>query len=217
MTRLQKYLSERGIASRRTCAEIIKSGRVSVNGMTVLEPGHRIDPASDAVNIDGNKIPEKEQHRTIIIYKPRGYICSKSAHQGKTVFELLKNIPESLVTVGRLDKNSEGLLLMTNNGGLANLLTHPRYEQSKVYEVTVSGHIDKRVMEHLNSAMVVDGHRIRPAKVRKLRLSSRPNRHVLEFILQEGRNRQIRHMCSAVGLRIHRLVGQELKTLHSKD
>lgn len=214
--RLQKYLAERGVASRRGSAVIIADGRILVNGTRILEPGYDVRP-DDEVLMDGKQLPSlREKHRTILLNKPRGYICSRSSAQGKTVFELVTNIPERLVTVGRLDKNSEGLIIMTNNGDLANRLSHPRYKQEKIYEVTVSGRIDKSVLNKLNSRMVIDEYRIEPVKVSLLKESSVNNRSVLEFVLTEGRNRQIRSMCRLVSLTIHRLVRTRIKNITLK-
>jgi len=205
--RLQKYLAERGIASRRKCAEYVQAGRVKINGVISIEPGLRLDPAKDTVSLDGKTLSKShERFRTIILYKPKGYICSTSDRDGKTVYELIKDIPERLVPVGRLDKDSEGLLLMSNDGDLVNRFTHPRFEHKKVYEVTVSGPLDDTVIRKLRSQMIIDGYSIQPAKIEKIKTDPRTKRHLLRFTLKEGRNRQIRNMCEQVGLIIYRLV-----------
>ncbi|MDD4873204.1 MAG: pseudouridine synthase [Kiritimatiellae bacterium] len=205
--RLQKFLAERGTSSRRKCAGIIQEGHITVNGTVVREPGFRVDPVIDVICRDGKQLGSiKERHRTIILYKPRGYICSTSDKDGRTIYELIKGIPERLVPVGRLDKNSEGLLLMSNDGNLTLKLTHPRFEHEKTYEGTVTGMVDGHVLQKLRSRMLIDGYRIQPAKVNLLRKNTATGRIVLQFVLKEGRNQQIRKMCDQAGLEIHRLV-----------
>ena len=144
-----------------------------------------------------NKIvsPDTPSHRTIMLYKPRGYICSASAKQGRTVYELINKINEQLVPVGRLDKDGEGLLLMSNDGNLINNLTRPRFQQEKTYHTTVSGDLDDRILKTLQSRLLIDGYRIQHAKVTILSKSQEAGHYILEFILKEGRNRQIRKMC----------------------
>ena len=226
--RLQKYLAERGVASRRGAAELIASGRVQVNGVIVTEPGFRVSSSETSVTCDGRHVmPEPAGHRTLLLYKPRGTICSASSRHGRTVLDLLPTLTERLVPVGRLDKNSEGLLLLSNDGDLVNQLTHPRYGHRKIYHVTVSGQLTGRTLQRLQSRMLIDGHRIQPVEVRVLtrnepggaqakrlphvapascRCLPPVGRTRLEFILKEGRNRQIRKMCALVSLRVHRIL-----------
>lgn len=205
--RLQKYLAERGIASRRHAAELISAGRVAVDGVATTEAGYRVDPARSRVTFDGRPLPpQRLVSRTILVHKPRGVICSASSKQGRTVFDLLPPFPERLVPVGRLDKNSEGLLLLSSDGNLVNRVTHPRFGHAKTYRVTVSGPFTRRTLERLRSRMLIDGHRIQPARVRLLGEGSLPGRVRLEFVLREGRNRQIRKMRALVSLRVHRIL-----------
>jgi len=212
--RLQKFLAERGVASRRTSAKYIADRRVRVNGRIVTEPGIHVNPEKDTVMFDNRIIPGKKGPLcTIMLYKPRGYICSTSSKDGRTIYELIKEINERLVPVGRLDNNSEGLLLISNDGGLVNRLTHPRFEQEKAYRVTVSGTLDSSTLKILRSPLLIDGHRIRAAEVRILRKGDNSQRFILEFILKEGRKRQIRRMCRIAELRIHRLVRVRIKNL----
>jgi len=215
--RLQKYLAQAGVASRRASAQLIRDGRVSVNGEPVAEPGHAVDTATDEVTVDGAAIALPSEKRTIMMYKPRGYICSSSSAQGKTVLDLIEGIAERLFPVGRLDKDSEGLLLLTDDGDLANRLTHPSFGHSKRYEVTVSGSVTKEVLTTLNGPMTIDDYQTRPACVtlEKQRRESGKSQLVIE--LKEGRNRQIRKMCEAVGLRIHRLVRTHINNLTLQD
>jgi len=216
-TRLQKYLSARGVVSRRRAAALIRAGQVLVDGEVITEPGMRIPPRASTVTINGVPVEgEFPPARTILLYKPRGFICSRSSSQGHTVCELFDPTEENLVTVGRLDKNSEGLLLLSNDGGLVNRLTHPRYGHRKTYRVTVSGQPGAAAMRVLRSTMDIDGYRIRPAEVKLLRKANREGRFILEFTLCEGRNRQIRRMCELAGLNVHRLVRTRMAGLSLK-
>jgi 23S rRNA pseudouridine2605 synthase len=204
--RLQKYLAERGVDSRRHCARIIEEGRVAVDGKVVTEPGFRVAPEGAAVSIDGKPVDaSRPRPRTLVLYKPRGYICSRSGEQGKTVFELLPPGSDTLVPVGRLDKDSEGLLLLSSDGELVLRLTHPRFGHRKVYEVSVSGNLTPDVLHLLRSPLVIEGHTTSPADVKVVAERRDVGRTKLLISLREGRNRQIRHMCEQAGLRIHRL------------
>jgi len=233
-------LAERGVASRRGSAEIIGAGRVAVNGAVVDEPGLRVDPAVDCIRVDGVDLPvDGEATRTIVLYKPRGYICSRSDTDGKTVYELLKDISERIVPAGRLDKDSEGLLLLSNDGGLIAHLTHPRFGQEKVYRVTVSGSLAPEIVAQLESPIDIEGYTTVPARVTVVkrgnsRTIEQPNsrttkagmprrereareeRGVIEVVLREGRNRQVRRLCERSGLRVHRLVRTRVGDLSLK-
>jgi len=212
--RLQKYLAERGTASRRAAAELIRQGRVQVNGRSVQEPGWRVHPERDRVTVDGRELPRHpERARTVMLNKPRGYVCSASPRDGRTVLSLLRGVRERLVPVGRLDKDSEGLLLLSNDGGLILRLTHPRFEQEKCYRVTVSGAVDDAALAVLRAPYDFDGYRTRPAQVRRLDGGAKPGSAVLEFVLREGRKRQIRRLCEAAGLRVRRLVRTRIRRL----
>ncbi len=213
MIRLQKYLAQAGIASRRASERLILDRRVAINGETATTPGQSIEKGVDVITLDGDIVELSEKQRTLLLHKPRGFICSASTSQGKTIFELLTDIEERLFPIGRLDKNSEGLLLLTNDGELANRLTHPRYGQLKRYEVTVSGTIDDTVLRKLNGTMTIDDYQIIPATVTVQETCHDPDVHILIFELREGRNRQIRKMCKSVGLHVQRLIRTQLKTL----
>jgi len=218
MIRLQKYLSERGVASRRTAAALIEAGLVKVNGRLVTEPGARLDPDDCSITVRDEPIgPDVPATRTILLYKPRGYICSRASGQGHTVYELLGEEEQKLVPVGRLDKNSEGLLLLSNDGALVHRLTHPRYGHQKTYRVTVSGNVSARTLDLLRSRMNIDGYRIQPVDVTvQTRKETELDRTVLQFSMGEGRNRQIRKMCEQAGLKIHRLVRTRMGKLSIK-
>ncbi len=197
--RLQNVLSHAGVASRRHAAELIASGRVTVDGLVVTEPGARF-PADARVKVDGREIAGAERKRTVMLYKPVGVLSAMSdPFGGKTVADLVKT-PERLVPVGRLDKDSEGLLLMSNDGALVNRLTHPRFEHEKTYVVRVAGKwTDEKLAVLRGPVTMPDGYVTRPVPVEVLK-SQENNVHVLLFKLREGRKRQIRYTCSAAHL-----------------
>ena len=200
--RLQNVLARAGIASRRGSAALIESGRVTVDGVVVCEPGTRVDPGIVAIAVDGRRIGSAERKRTIMLYKPVGVLSSMSdPFGGRTVADLMRGqIGERLVPVGRLDKDSEGLLLMSNDGDLALKLTHPRYEHEKTYVVRVAGRWSDDKMRILRSSVKMpDGYMTRPVPVDLIGVG-RDNVHELRFRLHEGRKRQIRYMCSAAHL-----------------
>ena len=200
MERLQNILAHAGIASRRKSAEIIAEGRVSVDGIIVKEPGVKFDPSAVKIKVDGRELQIVESKRTVVLYKPTGVLSSMSdPFGGRTVAELV-DVSERLVPVGRLDKDSEGLLLMSNDGDLVNKLTHPRYEHRKVYLVKVAGRWNEEKLALLRSSITLDdGYTIRPVPVEVVR-EWENNTRLLKFTLSEGRKRQIRKMCSAAHL-----------------
>ncbi len=202
MERLQNVLAHAGIASRRKAAEIIAAGRVTVDGLVVREAGARVDPTVARIKVDGKPLAGAERKRTIMLYKPAGVLSTVSdPFGGETVAALIRGkIPERLVPVGRLDKDSEGLLLMSNDGDLTLRLTHPRFEHEKTYIVRAAGHWSEDKLRTLRSEIEMpDGYRIRPVPVEVLRVGEN-NVHLLRFRLREGRKRQIRYMCSAAHL-----------------
>lgn len=202
MERLQNILSHAGVASRRHAAELIESGHVTVDGIIVNEPGSRFDPAAVKIAVDGRGISAAEKKRTIMLYKPVGVLSSMSdPFGGKTVADIV-DCGERLVPVGRLDKDSEGMLLMSNDGDLTLKLTHPRYEHEKTYIVRAAGKWSEEKLRTLRGRIKMpDGYEIRPCPVRVLEDDNwEPNVTMLEFRLREGRKRQIRYMCSAAHL-----------------
>lgn len=204
--RLQNILARRGVASRRHAAALIAGGAVRVNGAVVREPGFRVAAGRDEVTVDGKLLPGREEEpHTVLLYKPRGLICGADNSQGETVCDLMRQeYAERLVPVGRLDKQSEGLLLLSNDGGLIQVMTHPRYGHTKTYVARVLGRLTDEKLALLRSRMVIDGYRIRPVEVEVLKAGA-DNVHRLAFTLAEGRNRQIRKMCAAAGLDILKL------------
>ena len=199
MERLQNILARAGVASRRGAAALIESGVVTVDGLVVREPGARFDESAQ-VRVNGRPVAAGERKRTIVLNKPVGVLSTMSdPFGGRTVAELVKT-PERLVPIGRLDKDSEGLLLMSNDGTLVNELTHPRFGHTKTYIVKVAGRWSAEKLATLRSPLTLDdGYTIRPVPVEVVR-DFGDNTRLLKFVLGEGRKRQIRKMCSAAHL-----------------
>ena len=204
MERLQKFMAEAGVASRRACEELIRQGRVTVNGETA-SLGRSVEPEQDRVELDGKPV-QKEQRRTVILlYKPRGVVSTSSDPEGRrTVQDYFREIPERLYNVGRLDLNSEGLLRMTNDGALANRLTHPRYGVEKTYYAVCDGRLTASEAARLTNGVELEDGMTAPARVDAVRTTQRGDTSFL-ITIHEGRNRQIRRMLEAVGHRTLRL------------
>ncbi len=202
--RLQKLISGAGIASRRAAEELILAGRVSVNGETAAL-GMSADLETDAVTVDGVPLRAPEERMYIMLNKPRGYVTTLSDEKGrKTVAGLVQGAGRRLYPVGRLDLNSEGLLIMTDDGEAANALMHPAHEVEKVYVVTVQGRATPKQIAAMEALRAVGGKPISPADIKPLRPDGENSR--LRFTIHEGRNRQVRRMCESVGLNVRRLV-----------
>jgi len=201
--RLQKILAQAGLGSRRACEELIVQGRVTVNGETVRELGAKADPESDEVRLDGERVRE-ERKRYFLLDKPRGYVCSNSDEQGrKRAIDLLKHVSQRTYKVGRLDIDSEGLIVVTNDGEFANLLTHPRYGVPKTYLAEVEGEVTAEGCAELRRGLHLSYGK---ASIDSLRVvKSGKERSLLEITLKEGRNRQIRRMLAALGHEVKRL------------
>lgn len=202
--RLQKILSARGVASRRRAEEIIAAGRVTCNGR-VCTLGESADPDVDTILIDGKPLPQAEQRIYIMLHKPRGYVTTLSDEKGrKNAAQLVADCGQRVYPVGRLDMDSEGLLLFTNDGDFANRLMHPKHEVKKSYRVTVTGFSDEALLA-LERPIVLDGYKIRKPEVKKFR-SGADGKAELQVTIREGRNRQVRRMCAAAGMDVVRLV-----------
>lgn len=211
--RLQKFMADMGVASRRKSEELIKAGKVKVNGH-IAQIGDKINPRKDLVSIGKNKITNVKKRKMVYIMlnKPRGYVTTVSDELGrKTVMDLVKDIDERIYPVGRLDKDSEGLLILTNDGSFTNCLTHPSHNYAKVYRVTVRPSVNDEILYNLRNGIEIDGRKTAPAEVTVL--EEQENRVVLEFILHEGRNREIRKMCESQGLEIARLKRNSIGSL----
>lgn len=200
--RLQKLLSAAGICSRRAAEAYISEGRVTVNGETA-QLGWKADPEKDDIRLDGQAVGGTERHIYLMLNKPRGYVTTLSDEKGRrTVAELVQGCGQRVFPVGRLDLDSEGLLLLTNDGAFMQLLTHPSHEVTKEYHVSVYGEI-RGAAERLRAIRELDGERIRPAGVRVLKSAERTAE--LSVTIHEGKNRQVRRMCAACGLTVKRL------------
>lgn len=203
--RLQKLISSAGLASRRAAEELIKQGRVEVNGETA-SLGMSADPELDDIRVNGKRLRISGTRVYIMLNKPRGYVTTLSDEKGrKTVAELVKGAGRRLYPVGRLDLNSEGLLIMTDDGEAANALMHPSHEVGKTYRVTVSGREPEAAVRELEALREVEGEPIRPAQV-SLAGETGEGKYMLDVTIHEGRNRQVRKMCAAAGLEVRRLV-----------
>ena len=201
--RLQKIIAASGLASRRAAEELIAAGKVCVNG-AVASLGDRADAERDKITVDGKSLAPAEEKVYIMLNKPRGYVTTLRDEKGRrTVAELVSELGLRLYPVGRLDMNSEGLLIMTNDGDLAERLMHPRGGAEKCYRTTVEGENIPAAAEKLKESMLIDGYRTRGARVEIERLSEKGG--VLLVTIGEGRNRQVRKMCEQVGLRVTRL------------
>lgn len=209
--RLQKIISTAGVASRRTAETLIAEGRVSVNGEAVRELGSKADPERDDIRVDGRRVKAPARRRYILLNKPRGYITTRSDPEKRpTVIDLLTTggVREYVYPVGRLDYDSEGLLLLTSDGALAEKLTHPRHGIGREYHVRVRGVPDDREIDRLRKGIALDGERTSPATVdlhKVIESSSHGPDAILSMVIYEGRNRQVRRMCEAIGHPVSRL------------
>ena len=198
-------MAEQGVASRRKSEDLIRAGKVKVNGH-IAEIGMKINPRKDLVTVGKQKLTNVKNRKMVYIMlnKPRGYVTTVSDELGrKTVMDLLPDFGCRIYPVGRLDKDSEGLLLLTNDGSFTNCMTHPSHEYAKVYRVTVRPAVNDEILFNLRNGIEIDGRKTSPCEVTVL--TEEENRVVLEFILHEGRNRQIRKMCESQGLEVARL------------
>ena len=200
--RLQKILSARGIASRRKAEAMIEAGLVTVNGLTAAL-GDTADPETDEIRIQGKPLPKQEQYIYIMLHKPRGYVTTLSDEKGRpNAAQLVADCGTRVYPVGRLDMDSEGLLLFTNDGAFANSLMHPKQEVKKTYEVWVTGYRPGSEIQ-LSKPITLDGYTIRPPKVKFLRAEGQKAKFLVT--IHEGRNRQVRRMCEAAGMHCTRL------------
>jgi 23S rRNA pseudouridine2605 synthase len=208
--RLQKVLSQAGVASRRAAEKLIADGRVSVNGKTILTMGVKVDPQKDDVRVDGSRIKAAARLRYILLYKPTGFVTTRSDPQRRrTVIDLLAatGIRGYFYPVGRLDYDSEGLIILTNYGSFAERVTHPRYELERTYEAVVEGVPDDRDLERLRRGVPVDGERTHKARIslKRTMAGRKGEQSLLEVVIYEGRNRQVRKMCDAIAHPVARL------------
>lgn len=205
LVRLQKFISDCGITSRRKAEGMITQGRVTVNGDVVMELGTKIDAENDVIMVDGHLADlNAVEPIYLMLHKPRGYVTTLNDPEGReTVMNLVKEISERIYPVGRLDYLSEGLLIMTNDGELANMIMHPKFNVTKVYEVKVFGSITETIINKLRAGAQLEEGFVKPTSVRVIK--QLPTKTWIEFRLNEGRNREIRRLCEAVGLTVDKL------------
>jgi len=204
LERLQKIISAAGVTSRRASEELILAGRVTVNGAVVTELGSKADPAVDTVAVDGKPLAIASRKLYILLYKPVGYLTTLDDPEGRPlVVDLLKEVGERVYPVGRLDYNTEGLLLLTSDGEWANHLMHPRNEVEKEYHVRVRGKVHKSQLDQLAGGVDIEGRRTAPARV--IMIKEGEQNDWFSITIHEGRNRQVRRMCEAVSLSVVRL------------
>ena len=203
--RLQKFIADCGVTSRRKAEHLITQGRVTINGEVVMELGVKVDPANDVVMVDGHLADlNAVEPIYLMLHKPRGMVTTLNDPEGReTVMDLVKEISERIYPVGRLDYLSEGLLLMTNDGEFANMIMHPKFNVTKVYEVKVFGSVTETIINKLKAGAYLEEGFVKPTSVRVIK--QLPTKTWLEFRLNEGRNREIRRLCEAVGLTVDKL------------
>ena len=214
--RLAKFMAAAGVGSRRRCEEMIAEGRITVNDQPVLTPAFNVDPLHDVVKFEGRELKAPEEHVYIMLNKPAGYTCTaKDEHARQLVYELLPERLGRLFTIGRLDRETEGLLLLTNDGELAQQLTHPSFQVEKKYIAECEGIFTERALSAMLDGLMDDGEFLRARRVSKIR--SQDGTFLLEVVLTEGRKREVRRLCAAVGIPVVRLARVEFAGLELGD
>lgn len=216
--RLQKYLAECGIASRRKAEEYIQEGKVQVNGKTVTELGVKIDPDKDIVYFNNKKVEKQNENIYILLNKPIGYVTTtKDQFNRQTVLDLIKGINKRIIPVGRLDMYTSGALILTNDGDFTYKVTHPSHEITKTYVATLRGIITNEEIEKLRSGVEIEDYLTRPAKVKILKTDTEKNISRIEITIHEGKNRQVRKMCEAIGRNVMALHRSKIGNITVKD
>lgn len=216
--RLQKYIANQGITSRRKAEEAILEGRVQVNGEVVKELGSKIDPEKDEVYFDGKKIKKQEEKVYILLNKPIGYVTTvEDQFHRDTVMQLIKDCKTKVLPVGRLDMYTSGALLFSNDGDFIYHITHPKHEMTKTYTVTLKGIITTEEVEQLRKGVTIEEYTTRPAKVKILKTDEEKQISRLEIVIHEGKNRQVRKMCEAVGRKVLALHRSKVGIIEVKD
>lgn len=215
--RLQKYLANSGVASRRKCEELILQGKVEVNGKVVTELGTKINPEKDIVKFDGKEVKQVKKMVYILLNKPIGYVTTADDQFDRdTVLDLVK-VKERIVPVGRLDMYTSGALILTNDGDFVYKVTHPKHEIEKTYTVTVKGIVQNSEVEQLRKGVKIDDYTTKPAKVKILKTDTEKNFSRLEITIHEGKNRQVRKMCEAVNRKVLALHRSKIGGIGVKD
>ena len=215
--RLQKYLANCGVASRRKCEEYILQGKVKVNGETVTELGTKINPEKDIIEFENKLVKENSKHIYILLNKPIGYVTTSEEQFGRDkVLDLVK-VKERIVPVGRLDMYTSGALILTNDGDFVYKVTHPKHEIEKTYTVTVKGIVQNSEVEKLRQGVKIEDYTTKPAKVKILKTDIEKDISRLEITIHEGKNRQVRKMCEAVGRKVLALHRSKIGNIGVKD
>ena len=215
--RLQKYLAECGVASRRKCEELILQGKVKVNNQIVTELGVKVNPEKDIIKFEDKEVKPTSKMVYILLNKPIGYVTTADDQFGRdTVLDLVK-VKERIVPVGRLDMYTSGALILTNDGDFVYKVTHPKHEIEKTYTVTVKGIIKNEEVEQLKKGVKIDDYITKPAKVKILKTDIEKNISRLEIVIHEGKNRQVRKMCESVGRKVLALHRSKIGKIGVKD
>src|SRR5260221_1334617 len=215
--RLQKLLAAAGIGSRRYCEGLVDAGRVSVNGVRVTEQGTRADPETDQIQVDGKPIASKQEHVYLVLNKPLGYVTTvRDPHAQHTVMELVKGVAERIYPVGRLDADSAGLLLMSNDGEFTLRLTHPSHQVPKTYRAVVRGEVSEWAAADLRRGIVLEDGMTAPAKLEWIDYDAQNNASIIDVTIHEGRNRQVRRMFEAIGYPVLALTRMQIGPIKLK-
>ena len=215
--RLQKYLAECGVASRRKCEELILEGKVKVNNQIVTELGVKVNPEKDIVKFEDKEIKPTSKMVYILLNKPIGYVTTADDQFGRDTVLDLGKVQERIVPVGRLDMYTSGALILTNDGDFVYKVTHPKHEIEKTYTVTVKGIIKNEEVEQLRKGVKIDDYITKPAKVKILKTDTEKNISRLEIVIHEGKNRQVRKMCESVGRKVLALHRSKIGKIEVKD
>lgn len=216
--RLQKYMADCGVASRRKCEEYILAGRVKVNNKVVDTLGTKVEEGKDSITFDGKEIISHKRNVYILLNKPVGYVTTvKDQFQRDTVLDLIKGINQRILPVGRLDMYTSGALILTNDGEFIYKVTHPKHEIDKTYQVTLKGAITQEEIKQLENGVEIDGYTTRPAKVKILKIDKEKDISRIQIIIHEGKNRQVRRMCEAVGKKVMALHRSKIGTISVKN
>ncbi len=215
--RLQKYLANAGVCSRRKAEELILQGKIRVKGKIVTELGTKVNPLKDKVEYEGKVVEKQEEKVYILLNKPIGYVTTaKDQFDRDSVLDLVK-VKKRIVPVGRLDMYTSGALLLTNDGDFVYQVTHPKHEIEKTYTVTIKGKIQKEAVEKLRQGVAIEDYVTRPAKVKILKIDEEKNQSRLEIMIHEGKNRQVRKMCEVVGYKVLALHRSKIAGISVKD
>lgn len=217
--RLQKYLANSGIASRRKAEEYILAGKVKVNGQIVTELGTKVNPDKDIIEFEGKRVNNDIKKVYVLLNKPIDYVTTvKDQFNRNTVVDLVKNAGNNLLPVGRLDMYTSGALILTNNGDFIFHVTHPKHEVEKTYTVTLRGKVTNEDVESLRQGVIIDEeYKTKPAKVRIMKIDEEKNLSRLEIVIHEGKNRQVRKMCEAIGKKVIALHRSKIGNIDVKD